>query len=586
MADDEDDNPWFPLIGDMNPMTMPFGGFTFARDMVGRGVNQVKAGIEWVIDQGQDSLPTFPVEAIAIQVRDDNTTGLLLNVWRQFSGASKKPPQNVVCYIPEFHAWIPMWKSKILFDEEDEGRRKLFNNNILGYIAGGGGLFTIHVDSPEMEGVKITAGDKLLVDYQDRKNLTGGRVLKVLEVNDGNFLPAEWNSPLNNRAPPANPKNAIDNGNPSPLGDFINPPVPPGSTLVIEPATYDNEKLDPNVPPRYRPFLHPLNGRGHIASAAPIRNSGTGKHGGVDIGGLGDPIYAMADGFCTRSTRATGELIKKYVENKHFKYLTDKDRESLGTDTKGKYVLRDSGMSNQAGWYCTIVHADKATVPRDSRGKVQKGSSQGFYASYVGGYGTRYLHQREQPLIKVGQEVKKGQIIGYVGGTPFFHPHLHLDIVYKGLYVDPTPYMFMDVDAIAMMEYEGAGTTRQNQGSNWGYLTKSRNFSSYEGETHKSGKPKNPASYTYRIGSFILGQQLRWPKQIKNPNNPGSAYQWYMPVSGNPLTTDQLTNVVKQLEPSATGNTDNKDTANEQTSDYSNSPNQPRPASGHRSGGK
>ena len=56
---------------------------------------------------------------------------------------------------------------------------------------------------------------------------------------------------------------------------------------------------------------------------------------------------------------------------------------------------------------------------------------------------TRYLHMKtDSRTVKVGQTVKKGQVIGYMGATGnVTGPHLHFDINIDGEYVDPVPYL-------------------------------------------------------------------------------------------------------------------------------------------------
>ena len=61
----------------------------------------------------------------------------------------------------------------------------------------------------------------------------------------------------------------------------------------------------------------------------------------------------------------------------------------------------------------------------------QYASTYGYYCivSHGGGYATLYAHQRQVPIVKVGQTVKKGQVIGYVGTTGrSTGNHLHFEI--------------------------------------------------------------------------------------------------------------------------------------------------------------
>ena len=63
-------------------------------------------------------------------------------------------------------------------------------------------------------------------------------------------------------------------------------------------------------------------------------------------------------------------------------------------------------------------------------------SSYGYYCiiSHGGGYATLYAHQRQLPLVKAGDTVEKGQVIGYVGNTGnSFGAHLHFELRVNGV---------------------------------------------------------------------------------------------------------------------------------------------------------
>jgi murein DD-endopeptidase MepM/ murein hydrolase activator NlpD len=57
------------------------------------------------------------------------------------------------------------------------------------------------------------------------------------------------------------------------------------------------------------------------------------------------------------------------------------------------------------------------------------------------GFVTSYSHQ-SKILVKRGQQVKKGQVIGKVGSTGrSTGSHLHYDVIYRGTQVNPSPYL-------------------------------------------------------------------------------------------------------------------------------------------------
>lgn len=101
----------------------------------------------------------------------------------------------------------------------------------------------------------------------------------------------------------------------------------------------------------------------------------------------------------------------------------------------GKVVV--SKFSTTAGEYIKIEHSD------------------GIY--------TRYLHLRSKSrTVKVGDIVKKGQVLGYMGSTGnSTGAHLHFDININGKYVDPEPYLkgektFEKVEENAVLKWQKA----------------------------------------------------------------------------------------------------------------------------------
>jgi murein DD-endopeptidase MepM/ murein hydrolase activator NlpD len=67
------------------------------------------------------------------------------------------------------------------------------------------------------------------------------------------------------------------------------------------------------------------------------------------------------------------------------------------------------------------------------------------------GYRTRYAHMHDF-AVRVGQHVKRGDLIGYVGNTGLSTaPHLHYEVMINGERVDPVHYFFNDLTA---SEYE------------------------------------------------------------------------------------------------------------------------------------
>ena len=67
------------------------------------------------------------------------------------------------------------------------------------------------------------------------------------------------------------------------------------------------------------------------------------------------------------------------------------------------------------------------------------------------GYRTRYAHMHEFS-VRPGQNVKRGDLIGYVGNSGLSTaPHLHYEVLIKGGQVNPVHYFYND---LSPAEYE------------------------------------------------------------------------------------------------------------------------------------
>ena len=79
-------------------------------------------------------------------------------------------------------------------------------------------------------------------------------------------------------------------------------------------------------------------------------------------------------------------------------------------------------------------------------GKVttaQYSSSAGYYVKidHGDGFASIYMHMTHY-IVKKGQQVEAGQVIGYMGSTgTSTGSHLHFGITYKGTYVNPKKYI-------------------------------------------------------------------------------------------------------------------------------------------------
>ncbi|HFQ82149.1 MAG TPA: M23 family metallopeptidase [Desulfobacterales bacterium] len=70
-----------------------------------------------------------------------------------------------------------------------------------------------------------------------------------------------------------------------------------------------------------------------------------------------------------------------------------------------------------------------------------RGNGNYVFVKHAMNFETKYLHM-EKTLVKKGQKVKRGQVIGLLGNTGrSTGPHLHYEIVYKGRTVNPLKFV-------------------------------------------------------------------------------------------------------------------------------------------------
>ena len=142
---------------------------------------------------------------------------------------------------------------------------------------------------------------------------------------------------------------------------------------------------------------------------------------------LGDEMMGLSSDFATSGGVLTDPLNNKGVITSPFGYRespggigsTNHKGIDIGAPSGTKIYAAAAGTVTLAGWndgygYCTIIN-------------------------HGGGYSTLYGHQRQKPIVKVGQTVQAGQLIGYVGTTGnSTGPHLHFEYMKNGKQMDPS----------------------------------------------------------------------------------------------------------------------------------------------------
>jgi murein DD-endopeptidase MepM/ murein hydrolase activator NlpD len=107
-----------------------------------------------------------------------------------------------------------------------------------------------------------------------------------------------------------------------------------------------------------------------------------------------------------------------------------------------KYQKFHTGMDFTANIGAKIYAAGNGVVE-----KAEYGSGYGNHVVINHGYGyqTLYAHM-EKIVVRVGQKVKRGELIGYVGNTGLsVGPHLHYEVHKNGEPVNPVHFYYNDL---------------------------------------------------------------------------------------------------------------------------------------------
>ena len=105
-----------------------------------------------------------------------------------------------------------------------------------------------------------------------------------------------------------------------------------------------------------------------------------------------------------------------------------------------KYYRMHNGidLAAEQGTPIYATRAGKVTVASYQAG----GAGNYVSINHLDGFSSIYMHMTHY-VVSVGQSVKAGQLIGYVGSTGISTgPHLHFGISYAGSYVNPLAYLY------------------------------------------------------------------------------------------------------------------------------------------------
>ncbi len=102
-------------------------------------------------------------------------------------------------------------------------------------------------------------------------------------------------------------------------------------------------------------------------------------------------------------------------------------------------LLNTRKMHTGVDWACAMG----TPIIAAGNGTIEEVGHKGYYGNYIrirhaNGYQTAYGHMSRFAKVQVGQKVRQGDVIGYVGSTGLSSgPHVHFEVLVNSRFVDP-----------------------------------------------------------------------------------------------------------------------------------------------------
>ena len=170
-----------------------------------------------------------------------------------------------------------------------------------------------------------------------------------------------------------------------------------------------------------------------------LKNLDTTDRGSLDMDGLRAQIKA--------SMESVGE-IKDFLSQQKDVFLATPVGWPVDGHVTSPFGERDHPTSGEPKFHTGIdIAAEPGTPVRSTADGVVSfsgwsgGGGNLAVIEHGFGFSTYYAHNR-MVVVKVGQKIKRGEIIGYVGSTGnSTGPHLHYEIIRSGKFVNPITYI-------------------------------------------------------------------------------------------------------------------------------------------------
>jgi len=170
-----------------------------------------------------------------------------------------------------------------------------------------------------------------------------------------------------------------------------------------------------------------------------LENIDTSYSGSIDIQSLMKEL---------QKTVETVDEIKDYLRIQKDIYLATPKGFPVEGNVTSRYGMRENPFTGASSFHSGIdISASPGTPIRATADGIVIHSGRTQYSGYLvvlehgHGFKTIYAHNKKN-LVKVGQTVKRGEVIAYVGSTgQSTGPHVHYEVWEKGKVVNPKKYL-------------------------------------------------------------------------------------------------------------------------------------------------
>ena len=144
-----------------------------------------------------------------------------------------------------------------------------------------------------------------------------------------------------------------------------------------------------------------------------------------------------------------------------------------GIDLVREGYRLDNIVAHSDGVVVEVINNVKVSTPSDA---TNPGNM--VRLDHGNGYQTRYLHMAYNTVkLKVGDRVKRGQVLGYMGDTGnAFGGHLHFEVIKNGTKINPTNFLDSDFPSNSNVNVFYRVKTIKH-----GWLSEVRNLDDYAG---------------------------------------------------------------------------------------------------------